>query len=106
MTKSPGVSRRSFLHGAAAMVVAGGGLTRERGVSSRAPDTSELKRVSRQNGKILGVYTGAHELVLEPVASAIIAQTFSLIAVGNDLKFANRLRPAPDGYNFTYGDED
>src|SRR5271163_3222973 len=96
------MSRRSFLRGTAATVCAGARLTQ----AQNAPDTSALKRAARQNGKILGVYTGQHELLLEPAASAIIAQTFSLIAVGNDLKFSNRLRPAPDNYNFSYGDQD
>jgi endo-1,4-beta-xylanase len=96
------MSRRSFLRGAAAAICAGGSLTQ----AQNAPDTSALTRAARQSGKILGVYTGAHELLLEPAASAIIAQTFSLIAVGNDLKFSNRLRPTPDSYNFTYGDQD
>ena len=38
------------------------------------------------------------------MASAIIANNFSMIADGNDLKFANRLRPTPDTYNFSFGD--
>ena len=96
------ISRRMFLRGSAAAVCAGTRMAKALGT----PDTSALKGAAKQNGKILGVYTGAHELLQEPAAAAIIAQTFSLIAVGNDLKFSNRLRPAPDGYNFTYGDED
>ena len=103
---SLGVSRRSFLCGAAAVVCSGAGLTQAENATAQSPDTSELKHAAQQSGKILGMYTGAHELLQEPAASAIIAQTFSLIAVGNDLKFANRLRPTPDSYNFTYGDED
>ena len=96
------MNRRLFLRGAAALACAGASLS----PALTTPDTTPLKRAAQQNGKILGVYTGAHELMLEPAASALIDQTFSLIAVGNDLKFANRLRPTPDTYNFTYGDQD
>jgi endo-1,4-beta-xylanase len=32
------------------------------------------------------------------------ADTFSMIADGNDLKFSNRLRPAPDQFDFSCGD--
>jgi endo-1,4-beta-xylanase len=52
------------------------------------------------------MFTGAHELQFDPAASAIMADTFSMIAVGNDLKFANRLRPTPDTYNFGAADYD
>ena len=96
------ISRRSFLRGTAALACAGASLTQ----AQNAPDTTALKHAAKQSGKILGVYTGAHELLLEPAASAVIAQTFSLIAVGNDLKFSNRLRPNPEDYNFHYGDQD
>lgn len=103
MTESPVWSRRSFLRCSAAVVCTGAALET---VAAQSPDTSALTRAAKLSGKMLGVYTGSHELFLEPQASAIIARTFSLIAVGNDLKFANRLRPTPDSYNFSYGDDD
>ena len=34
----------------------------------------------------------------------MIADTFSMIADGNDLKFSNRLRPTPDQFDFSCGD--
>jgi endo-1,4-beta-xylanase len=97
---TPEVSRRSFLCGAAALVADTASPT----TSPQVPDTSALKRAGRQSGKILGMFTVQYELLFEPVAAAIIANTFSMIADGNDLKFAKYLRPAPDTYDFSYGD--
>jgi endo-1,4-beta-xylanase len=68
------------------------------------PDSSGLKRAAQRSGRILGMYTVQHELLNDPDASAIIANTFSMIADGNDLKFSDRLRPAPDLFNFDPGD--
>jgi endo-1,4-beta-xylanase len=68
------------------------------------PDISALKRAALKSGKLLGMYTVMHELLFDPVASATIANTFSMIADGNDLKFSNRLRPTPTTYDFSYGD--
>ena len=50
------------------------------------------------------MFTVQYELLFEPVAAAIMANTFSMIADGNDLKFAKYLRPAPDTFDFSYGD--
>jgi endo-1,4-beta-xylanase len=99
------MNRRSFLYGAAALL-AGVPSGVAQTMRAQIPDTSGLKRAARQSGKILGMYTGAHELQSDPTASAIMADTFSMVAVGNDLKFANRLRPTPDTYNFEAGDYD
>jgi endo-1,4-beta-xylanase len=96
------MTRRSFLCGAGALLAEGGRLA----VSQGLPDMSALKQAARLSGKTLGVFTGEHELLAEPVASAIIANTFSMIAVGNDLKFATRLRPTPSTYDFSFGDAD
>jgi endo-1,4-beta-xylanase len=101
-----GLSRRSFLCGAAAMLSATADLMGSQTPHPQVPDTSALKRAARQNGNILGMFTGAHELMFDPRASAIIANTFSMIAAGNDLKFANYLRPTPHTYDFSAGDGD
>jgi endo-1,4-beta-xylanase len=101
-----GVSRRSFLCGAAALMAGRTTLMRSQTGPSQVPDISAIKRAARQSGKTLGMFTGAHELLYDPKASAIIADSFSLIAAGNDLKFANRLRPTPTSYDFGPGDMD
>lgn len=100
------MNRRSFLYSAAALLVGGSDIATAQPTPARVPDTSALKRAARQSGKILGMFTGAHELQFDPTASAIMANTFSMIANGNDLKFANRLRPTPETYNFDAGDYD
>jgi endo-1,4-beta-xylanase len=100
------ITRRSFLCGAGALLAEGGRLAVSQNLPASVPDMSALKQAARLSGKTLGVFTGEHELLSEPVASAIIANTFSMIAVGNDLKFATRLRPTPSTYDFSFGDAD
>ena len=100
------VSRRSFLWGTAALLSGVTSLKASRTTPAQVPDTSSLKRSARQSAKILGMFTGANELQFDPTASAIMADSFSMIAVGNDLKFADRLRPTPDTYDFGAGDYD
>ena len=95
------LDRRSFMYGATAVMAANSSLA---ATPAAMPDTSALKRAGHHSGKVLGMYTVAHEVLTDPAASAIIANTFSLIADGNDLKFADRLRPTPTTYNFAPGD--
>jgi endo-1,4-beta-xylanase len=78
----------------------------QQGAPAQITDTSALTLAARRSGKTLGVFTGKHELLFDPVATAIIANTFSLIANGNDLKFTDRLRPTPSTYDFSYADTD
>lgn len=98
------MNRRSFLWGAAVVLSETSRLARSQSAPMQVPDTSALKRAARQSGKILGMYVVGHDLQFDPTGSAIIADTFAMIADGNDLKFANRLRPTPDTYNFGPGD--
>jgi endo-1,4-beta-xylanase len=98
------MNRRSFLWGAATLLGASRGLASSQSTPTQVPDTSALKLAARQSEKILGMYIVGHDLQFDPTASAIIANTFSMIADGNDLKFSNRLRPTPDTYNFGPGD--
>ncbi len=100
------INRRSFLCGAGALLAGAGGLAMSQALPANLPNTSALKRAARLSGKTLGVFTGEHELLSDPMASAIIANTFSMIAVGNDLKFSTRLRPTPTTYDFSFGDAD
>jgi endo-1,4-beta-xylanase len=95
------VSRRSFLCGAAALLANGASLA---AAQTPSTDTSALKIAGRRSGKTLAMFTVQGELLHDPKAAAIIANTFSMIADGNDLKFSNRLRPTPDTYDFSYGD--
>jgi endo-1,4-beta-xylanase len=96
------VSRRSFLCGAAALLLA----NRASLAVSQTPstDTSALKLAAQLSGKKLAMFTVQGELLHDPIAAAIIAKTFSMIADGNDLKFANRLRPTPETYDFSCAD--
>jgi endo-1,4-beta-xylanase len=98
------MSRRSFLSGAATLTIGAGGLSMAHIAVARVPRALALKAAGRHSGKILGMYTVQHELLFDPKAAAIIADTFGLIADGNDLKFSNRLRPTPDTFDFTTGD--
>jgi endo-1,4-beta-xylanase len=100
------MNRRSFLYSTAALLIGAGDISTAEPTPARVPDTSAMKRAGRQSGKILGMFTGANELQFDPTASAIMANTFSMIANGNDLKFSNRLRPTPDKYSFGAGDYD
>jgi endo-1,4-beta-xylanase len=94
------MNRRSLLCGTAALLAVGA----SQATVTSVPDTLALKRAARQSGKILGMYVVGHDLQFDPTATAIIANTFSMIADGNDLKFSNRLRPTPDTFNFGPGD--
>lgn len=98
------MSRRFFLRSVASLGAGWNSVAWAQSPPPTVPDTSALKRAAHQSGMILGMYTVQHELLLDPIASAIIANTFSMIADGNDLKFTNRLRPTPDTYNFSFGD--
>lgn len=89
--------------GAAALLAHRAGLAASP-TAPRIPDTSALKRAGKHSGIILGTFTVRHQLVYEPVAAAIMANSFSMIADGNDLKFSNYLRPSPDTWDFSYGD--
>jgi endo-1,4-beta-xylanase len=99
-----GMSRRTLLRGAATACLSAIGAPVVQSLTPALPDTSALKRAAKQSGKILGTYTVQHELYYDSFASAIIANTLSMIADGNDLKFSNRLRPAPDSFDFRAGD--
>jgi endo-1,4-beta-xylanase len=107
MSKADGakvMNRRSFLWGAAALLGGTGRLGASPATPPPVPDTSALKRAAQHSGKTLGMFLVGHDLQFDPTASAMIAETFSLIADGNDLKFSNRLRPTPDSFNFGPGD--
>lgn len=105
VTSPWGTSRRSFLYGSAALLAGRAGLAAPETLPTQAPDTSALKRAAQNSGKMLAMFTVQYELLHDPMASAIIANTFSMIADGNDLKFAKYLRPTPDTYDFSYGDK-
>ena len=98
------LDRRSFMIGLAGGCLTAGTCLAD-AIHPATPDTSALRRAAKKSGKLLGMFTVQHELLYDPAASAIIADTFGMIADGNDLKFANRLRPTPDTYDFTTGDQ-
>jgi endo-1,4-beta-xylanase len=98
------LTRRSLLRGSAALLAGGACLAGLRTSLAQTPNTSALKLAAQHSGKTLGMFTVTYELLFDPVASAIIADTFSMIADGNDLKFADRLRPTPTTYDFSSGD--
>jgi endo-1,4-beta-xylanase len=72
------------------------------GQSSQSPT---LKELARRSGRLIATFSGQHELMNDPIASSIISSEFDMIAIGNDLKM-NRLHPAPDAYDFSFGDYD
>jgi len=102
------LSRRSVLK-SAALLSAGLSAASVRGFSLPQPAASNgsaLKQAAQHSGKILGCYSGMHELLMDPAASSMLASIFSMIAVGNDLKFSTRLRPTPETFDFSFGDAD
>lgn len=64
-----------------------------------------LKAVAKEKGKILGVFSGAHQLTTDEKAAQLISTEFEMLAIGNDLKM-NRVHPEPDRYDFGPGDFD
>jgi endo-1,4-beta-xylanase len=76
-----------------------------RTASSQMLDERPLKSLANRSARLVGVFSGQHELMKDPVAAQIIADEFDLLAIGNDLKM-KRLRPMPDSYDFSYGDYD
>jgi endo-1,4-beta-xylanase len=101
---SEGLSRRSFLYGASALLAGTARVCATPTNSPQVPDTAALKRAAQESGKTLAMFTVQHQLVYEPVGAEIIANTFPMIADGNDLKFSQFLRPTPDTWNFSFGD--
>src|ERR1700710_1573695 len=98
------MDRRSFLASAASFLATTACAETQIATPPKLVNTSPLTLAARQSGRLLGMYTVAHELQTDAEAAAIIANTFSLIADGNDLKFADRLRPTPTTFNFGPGD--
>lgn len=98
------MDRRSFLQrsGAAWLGLTGASLLPGR--FATAQGMAALKRAAQEKGKLIGTFTVRHQLVFEPMAAETIANIFSLLADGNDLKFSDRLRPTPDQFNFSAGD--
>jgi endo-1,4-beta-xylanase len=101
----PAMNRRVFLQSLSAAAV---GITATAVAQPAAPvkpsAATSLKRAAQQSNKILGMYTVQYQLLHDPQAAAMIAEGFSLIADGNDLKFSDRLRPSPDAFDFSTGD--
>lgn len=98
--------RRKFLKLAAGFA-SGIGATVPPGLAFAASTAAPpLLAAARRSKIILGMYSGFHDLSFDPEAQRLLATEFSMIAVGNDLKFSDRLRPAPDTYDFTFGDYD
>ena len=98
------MNRRTFLQSLSAALagISATALAQPSRIKSSA--MTSLKLAAQQNGKILGTYTVQYQLLHDAQAAAMIAEGFSLIADGNDLKFSDRLRPAPDKFDFTCGD--
>jgi len=99
------MNRRAFLQSLSATVV---GITAtaaaQPALLKPSSAVASLKLAAQQSGKILGTYTVKYQLLFDPQATAMIAEGFSLIADGNDLKFSDRLRPSPDSFDFSSGD--
>jgi len=87
------MNRRVFLQSLAATVA---GVSAAPAVAQQAlvkpSAATSLKLAAQQSNKVLGMYTVQYQLLHDPQATAMIAEGFSLIADGNDLKFSDRLR--------------
>jgi endo-1,4-beta-xylanase len=70
-----------------------------------APVERTLKDLAKEKGKIIGVFSGQHQLMTDPTAAQLISSQFGMLAIGNDLKMA-RLHPEPERYDFSFGDYD
>ena len=64
-----------------------------------------LRALAKESGKILAVFSGAHQLMTDQKATQLISSEFEMLAIGNDLKM-NRVHPEPDRYDFGPGDYD
>ncbi len=95
------MNRRSMLAGTAMLCAQRLASPVHAAANAVVPDTSALKRAAEASGVVLGTYTVSHEVLYDQAAVAVLDKTFAMIADGNDLKFANRLRPAPDRFDFT-----
>jgi endo-1,4-beta-xylanase len=62
-----------------------------------------LKSAAMKRGKLIGMYTTAHELQAHPEVDQIIEREFDMLADGNDLKM-DMLRPTPTTFDFSTGD--
>jgi endo-1,4-beta-xylanase len=98
------MNRRVFLQSVAATVAGVTATVVAQPVPVKSSAMASLKLAAQQSGMILGMYTVKHQLLFDPRATAMIAEGFSLIADGNDLKFSDRLRPSPDTFDFSFGD--
>jgi endo-1,4-beta-xylanase len=101
----PELTRRSLLRYCAALCAGAMGLQSARAVKDQVLGAPSLKAAAQRGGRFVGMFSGQHELMTDPVAARTIATEFDMLAIGNDLKM-NRIHPAPDKYDFTYGDWD
>jgi endo-1,4-beta-xylanase len=98
------INRRVFLQSLSATVAGITATAVAQPALVKPSAVASLKLAAQQNNKILGMYTVQYQLLHDPQATAMIAEGFSLIADGNDLKFSDRLRPTPDTFDFSTGD--
>jgi endo-1,4-beta-xylanase len=98
------MNRRTFLQALSATVAGISATAVAQPALVKPSAASSLKFAAQQSGKILGMYTVQYQLLHDAQATAMIAEGFSLIADGNDLKFSDRLRPSPDTFDFSTGD--
>jgi endo-1,4-beta-xylanase len=98
----PGLTRRSLLRYCAALWASAMGLQAARAVNDQVSGAPSLKAAARHGGRLVAMFSGQHELMTDPVAARTIATEFDMLAIGNDLKM-NRIHPAPDKYDFSYG---
>jgi endo-1,4-beta-xylanase len=98
------MNRRIFLQSLSATVIGISATAVAQSTPVKPSAMASLKLAAQQSGKILGMYTVQYQLLHDPQAAAMIAEEFSLIADGNDLKFSDRLRPSPDTFDFSFGD--
>jgi endo-1,4-beta-xylanase len=96
------ISRRSLLK-AAALYACAGQFRQPLSSGGETGGKPTLKSMGARTGRLIGLFGGSY-LPFQPIQAEVVAREYSMIADGNDLKFADLLRPTPDTYNFGPGD--
>jgi endo-1,4-beta-xylanase len=98
-------TRRSFLKNCAIGCASALSPYRHAALENPQEESLPLKQLSGRSGKLVGMFSGQHELMNDSTAAKLIGSEFDMLSIGNDLKM-NRIHPQPDAYNFSYGDWD
>jgi endo-1,4-beta-xylanase len=99
------LTRRTLLKYLGTICVSANDLISAHTTVGLASQALTLKAMAKRSGKLVAMFSGQHDLKTDPIAARTIATEFDMLAIGNDLKM-NRIHPAPETYDFSYGDWD